>query len=410
MSVTQSVSELHVNAGALPDPIWEAYVLRRGTLQVEATWRTLCASTFPQKILFITGAGFDPRLTLAPTVLLRALGQSKSTIDCLMLHFQGYALDTDLIQKTEQHANFLRATFAGYPCDEQVIQVGASRPGVSGGRGDPGLSASWLTKRVLNNYRVHDYRHIVVDISSLPRIVYLTLLLHLLGAVVPAGNPRAKVLSTAPSLHVVVAEDPILDSKILSTELGHQITYVAGFSSARHQEKFASWPSVVIPILGEGRVEHLRKVLQNDDDKQRELCPVLPHPSRNPRRADNIVQQYADLLFETYLVESSAFIYADEKNPFEMYRQLRRVFLNYATCFRLVSGCRIHVVPLSSKLITVGAALACFEWHTSDDTHHWRIGIPYPEPSRYRIDTSAALVSTNAELTLALLSGPAYGT
>ena len=111
----------------------------------------------------------------------------------------------------------------------------------------------------------------------------------------------------------------------------------------------------------------------------------LPSPSRNPRRSDDIVIEYQRPLFDELHLDGRNFLYASERNPFEVYRRLRGAVLRYGDVFRILGGCRVAISPLSSKLMSIGALLTAYELKPLD----YRVGIAHVRQSgipdrRYR--------------------------
>jgi hypothetical protein len=106
----------------------------------------------------------------------------------------------------------------------------------------------------------------------------------------------------------------------------------------------------------QARLEKIRTEVDPD-----EICPVIPFPSRDRRRGDGLIEEYRQLLFDDYRVEPANIIYASEYNPFEAYRQLFGVIVRYRDALRELGGCKVYVSPLSSKLLSVGALLACYD-------------------------------------------------
>jgi hypothetical protein len=138
-----------------------------------------------------------------------------------------------------------------------------------------------------------------------------------------------------------------------------------------------------------------------------EICPVLPHPSRDPRRADRLLVEYRRPLFDSSGTPTSNILYAHESHPFEVYRQLLKAMTRYRNSMGLVGGCRLVVTPFASKLITLGAGIACFEMRPPAMGENYGVAIPYAEPTRYVVATEA-LHASKAELSAILLTGEAY--
>src|SRR5262249_19845823 len=138
-----------------------------------------------------------------------------------------------------------------------------------------------------------------------------------------------------------------------------------------------------------------------------EICPVLPHPSRNPRRGDQLLVEYHDLLIGTRETPLANIIYVHEGHPFEAYRQLIEAMLRYRRTMEMLGGCRLVVTPLASKLVTIGAALACFEMKVHAASDKSSVAIPYAEPKRYVADLGS-LKASQPEISALVLTGDAY--
>ena len=139
-----------------------------------------------------------------------------------------------------------------------------------------------------------------------------------------------------------------------------------------------------------------------------EVCPVVPHPSKDPRRAANLLVEYRGPLFDSRKTPTSNILYAHESHPFEAYRQLLGAMQRYENSMSIMGGCRLVMTPLGSKLITLGAGLACFEMRPSDWNARYGVTIPHAEPRRYFASVESLRKST-PEISLLLLTGQAYG-
>lgn len=379
--------------------LWERYVLRKGD-GVEPLWEKLFSSK-PRRILYIAGIGFDVRAIRGPQLLLSVtdrLGIARSNINAWLVAFGDYALPDDLVNLTASNETDLHRIFGGANIETKKIQ---SRDA------DGILRTSYFTDALLDTAVLNDFTDIILDVSSLPRVVYLTLLVGLLGRLVREKANGPASLGVKTNFHVLVAEDPLLDSMILSEEIDSEVKTIKGFSGGLGTEHGRGLPVVWFPMLGQGRDDQLHKVrtlLQEDLD----ICPVVPHPTRDPRRGDDILIEYRERLFNEYGVEPANIVYVDEGNPFEAYRQLHSVMTMFSESLDELGGCRLLVTPLSSKLITVGAGLACFELHDSRAESKRLIGIPYAEPRRYSLKTGGVMQADNAVLTTLLLTGEAY--
>lgn len=199
-----------------------------------------------------------------------------------------------------------------------------------------------------------EFTDVVVDISSLPRSIFYPLIAKLLYLAEQRQGREAPL-----NLFVLVSENSEIDARIMDEGIDEEADYVDLFRSGADRMASARHPKVWVPILGESQALQLRRIhdLVNPD----EICPVLPSPSREPRRADTLVAEYHGLLFDQMRVEPQNFIYASERNPFEVYRQMCRTIQQYNKVLKSLGGCRAIISSVSSKLLSVGGLLAAYE-------------------------------------------------
>ena len=223
----------------------------------------------------------------------------------------------------------------------------------------------------------------------------------------PQGGKGIGLEANGLALQILVAEDPVLDSQISSEDPSNDLVLIPGYSEGMQSEALRDVPLVWFPILGENRIGQIKKIEESIPGSA-EICPVLPHPSRNPRRGDELMVEYGELLFAKRETPLGNIIYAHEAHPFEVYRQLHSAMSRYRNTMSLIGGCRLVVTPLASKLITVGSALACFEMKLLSADNQSSVSIPYAEPKRYVADVGQ-LRSSRPEVSALLLTGSAYG-
>ena len=135
-----------------------------------------------------------------------------------------------------------------------------------------------------------------------------------------------------------------MDRSIQEEGIDDDASYMHGFASDLVQESTAAVPRVWIPVLGEGKEEQIIRLY--DYVKPDEICPVLPSPSVNPRRADDLIAEYRAILFDRLRVEPQNIIYASEWNPFEVYRQIYRTMERYNSALQALDKCKIVVSAL----------------------------------------------------------------
>lgn len=389
--------------------LWDHYVFRRGS-GVHDLWDRLHDNR-PMRVLYIAGRGFDVR---AQTVMreyvtnLQSTGRIVSSAKLLLIGFSGYELDEDIRALTEENAAALETIFKPLGSSDTITMAGSASDG------DDDIGASILLRGGVQKVlaTVANQTDIVLDVSSMPRMTYLALLTSLLQKLVPdkqiiKGEPHP-LAANGVNFQVLVAEDAKLDGMIKAEDPSNQLVQIPGFAGAFHAESFKDWPLVLFPILGENRVNQLIKVLASQEIPDgAEICPVVPHPSKNLRRADDLLVEYRDVLFRSGRAPTNNIMYVHESNPFEAYRQLLGAMRRYRESMNVLGNCRLVVTPLGSKLVTVGAGLACFEMRPADASATYRVAVPLAEPKRY-VATVQSLKDSKPDISALLLTGEAY--
>jgi hypothetical protein len=389
--------------------LWNRYVFCRGA-ETQDMWDQMFQQRRVEgravRLLYVRGRGFDVRAQAVMNRFVGSLSGAGCTIakaELLLVGFSGYLLSDELQRQTEENAAALESRFAAIG-SVRTITVDSS------GEGEDDLSASTALRRgtaeVLG--AVTDQTDIVLDVSSLPRIAYLSLMLALLQRLIPTHLSPSPLGAGGVNLQVLVGEDAALDSLIRSEDPSNEPVLIPGYSSALQTESTQERPLVWFPILGESRATQLQKVMSELIPRSAEICPVLPHPSRDPRRGDRLLIEYKVPLFDTRETPLTNVLYAHEGNPFEAYRQLLGAMKRYRRSLSVLGGCRLVVTPLASKLMTLGAALACFEMKLESAGAGYAVAIPYAEPKRY-VASVADIRASRPEVSAIVLTGEAYG-
>ena len=321
----------------------------------------------PRRVLIVMGRGFDPR-ALEATRRIKVAG---ATPDIWLLAFDNGLEDSELRAEltTKNHGELISL------CGEETIhQVDIKICG-----GEQGNATSANTKSAIKNAgEIAQYDDVVVDLSAMPRMVALTTvakLIHELDALDASGGKNI-------NLHVTLAESVTADLMMALGSLHEEVTFVIGFSGHLSAQGTEHVPRVWFPVLGEGQTARLVKIQGKLDPD--EICPVIPFPSRIPRRGDEIIDEHHQVLFEDFHIEPRNILRATEYNPFEAYKQLFLAMDRYHRALRKLGGCKAFVSPISSKLLSIGALLACYDHsHGAGPGDHMKVGIPYVETAVY---------------------------
>lgn len=317
---------------------WHDHVHVRGD-RVAEMWRTAARD---RRTLFVVGEGFDPRMLLG----LRH-GIERDCFADLNVISLGLAPPGGVSERAKQAAKNVAelegllvdagATHSRIPCPTVVEKRTLSRP---------------LLKALLDHDLLQTAEHLVIDISALPVGVYFGLIKGLLS--------RCDEGSLTVELQVCVAENVEIDRRIAGQGVDAPAP-ILGFSFGTDIETTIERPLLVwAPILGEGAVPQMEAItdwLQPD-----EICPVLPFPAANPRRADDLLLEMREMLVERLEVEPPNYIYADEGNPFDLYRTLTRLQDRYRSALASLGDVSVVLSVHSSKSLSLGALLAAYEY------------------------------------------------
>jgi len=221
-----------------------------------------------------------------------------------------------------------------------------------------------LTRQLVRDHNLLAAGHVLIDLSALPSALSFPLVHMLLAQAREGVTP-----SFEGQLQVVVSENPRTDARIVPTGLDEPDT-LAGFSRLPDDNQTRIW----VPVLGEGRSEPLRAI--REFLQPNEVCPVLPFPAQDPRRADNLLLEHRALLFDEVSFEPGNVLHAAESNPFDLYRQLGQLAHRYRRALEPLGGAAIVVSQHASKLLSLGVLLAA---------HEFELAVAHVRPTGYEL-------------------------
>ncbi|MCU0635899.1 MAG: hypothetical protein MUE41_13575, partial [Gemmatimonadaceae bacterium] len=193
------------------------------------------------------------------------------------------------------------------------------------------------------------FTDIVVDLSALSVGTSFPLVRALLEA---ADNGTF-------NLHAVVVADAGLDASITPLP-GDAVIDLHGFRGELGLESRRDAALLWLPQLAFGRREMLARV--HADLSPHDICPILPFPAHDPRLGDALVEEYLELLTDTWAVDPRNFIYAAEEDPLDVYRTILELDDARRPVFEGDGGGSLLVLsPVGSKVLALGALMAAAE-------------------------------------------------
>ena len=321
---------------------WENYVLAAGERDgdVEELWQAASAHS-GGSTMFLLAVGFDPRCLVALQQFLALDHATPPVIGRIMLPTPGGATDAGIRGLAEDNSLAFDALSAGY--DVRVADYPAVQARANAG--------PRIARKVTDAQFLDGCRHLIVDISSLPSTLYFP--------IVAAALETAKRGAGLEDIQAVACENPEIDAAIL--ELGvHGATIVGGFRGEFDLESGARGTTVWVPVIGEHASPALRAIHSFLDPA--DTCPVLPFPARHPRRADELLLEHHLEIIDSFQVTEGNLIFADERNPFDLYRILARLQSDYRRALEPLAPVSLALSTHSSKLLSLGALLAAYEF------------------------------------------------
>ena len=356
-----------------------------GVTEFEPFWRALATESQPARDgLFIGGRGFDPRTLEGPNAIKHS---GFPITSCCLIRLTD-PFDSPGRPRNREAAHneeSMRALFEDAVFEVKEIAVRNSNGRLAGLAGVRELieEPDWLSA----------FTDVVIDITALPTSISFPLL----GILISIYDERSREGLSTFNLHCIVCENADLNELILA-EGGDVAEYIEPFRGRGALAAESDPTTIWVPVLGERQAAPLRKIYEMLGPQ--EVKPFLPCPSSNPRRGDEIVSEYHSLLFDTWEVDPRGFIYADERDPFDIYRQLGELAADYERSLKPLGAVNTVVSAHSSKLLSLGVMLAAFEH---------KLAVAHVEPTGYSlVQPEADLGQEASELFEIWLTGDAY--
>jgi len=376
---------------------WQHSVLMRNN-EVPEFWKQHFTSS--SKLLFVLGKGFDPRMTLGIENILSEVPEVK--LECLLIEFDEGRNSPSTRYKDLVTSNNDKLTKLVNNITHKKISAWSKKGGKKMRVGD--RQAAQLIFEILPE---HDYTDIIVDISALPRSIYFAIIGKMLAIIDDDIADKKK----SPNFFVMAAENVNIDYQIVEEELDDDLGYQHGFASTLDSVA-DDRPVIWLPLLGERKAAQLERAYQFISPS--EVCPILPFPSKDPRRSDNIFIEHQETLFDVLKTEAQNIMYVPEQNPFEVYKKLISTIDNYHNSLSVLKGSKAVLSTFCSKLLSIGALLAAYELTYPHNPvavgDRLDVGVLHVDSQGYNIDDPAALqaMRDKSELFVIWLTGTPY--
>lgn len=327
-----------------------------------------------RRVLLIAAAGFDPRSRRVTEMLSAALGDRLSAI---FIREDRPGPSAALVERANKNEEVLKKLVPDSTTVWVEIFADDGAP-VGGAR-----VVSHLEKYVVPE----GVTDVVLDFSALS-----------LGISFPAAKMLLEDCEAATdrAFHLMIVSNPELDDKIACVHSSRP-SMAKGFAPPAEDENL-DVAQVWIPQLAHGGAASLNQI-GITVGRCYKICPLLPFPARNPRRADDLITEYGVALRE-WDVDPRDVLYGSERNPLDCYRTLSMLKSRFDRTMMGTYNPRAVLSPIGSKVLAAGALMAAIEHE---------MAVCYLEVESYDLDDAqdggAGLPDMAVHL---VLSGPLY--
>lgn len=326
-----------------------------------------------RSVLMIAGGGFDPRARVVAEQLA-ATGVSRRAV---FLQENRPKPTAGLVTRADANIASLKAAFP----NSQILPID-----IFGG--DLAVIGGRNAATAIGRQNLDGITDVVVDLSALSVGTSFPVVRLFVERIEKGKGPA--------NLHLFVAHDPALDAAIAPIS-GDAAGYVHGFVGGATLDKFGGAAKLWLPQLAGGRRSALGKL--HEFLAPHDTCPILPFPARDPRLGDALAEEFIVELESAWSVDARDIVYADEKDPLDLYRTILRLNDLRRPVFSEVGGSVMILSPLGSKVMALGALMAALERD---------LPVAYLEALGYDLEASIAEAAGATHFVHVWLEGDVY--
>ena len=160
--------------------------------------------------------------------------------------------------------------------------------------------------------------------------------------------------------HVVVAESNNSNFKVqpMSSDTPE---YMHGFHGDMDTDQVTQAIKLWLPQLSEENLSSLKRIQSRLQAE--EVAPILPFPSADPRRGDNLLREFCDPLINDWDLNLSDIIYAHESDPMDVFATIKRIYLGREQALAPFTNSpgRLILSPTGRKIGSLGMLFAAID-------------------------------------------------
>ncbi|MCU7374868.1 hypothetical protein PEC18_29465 [Paucibacter sp. O1-1] len=263
-------------------------------------------------------------------------------VDMRFFHERRPAVSAVITQLADQRVDELRK-LAARPMQVADVAILAEDGAPVGGRNACAQVDQWLKEKT--------YTDVVVDATGMSRCT---------------AFPIVKLLyqqsqKTGVRVHLLVADSnqTFANVESVSNDRGD---WMHGFPAKSETDDFAKALKLWVVQLSEKAGTSLQTMFRELDSPE-EVCPVLPFPAANPRRADDLLFEHREYWQREWFESPLNFIRAHETDPMDVFHSIVRLHATRVEAL-LGSGLMSQTIlsPVGRRLPGIGMLLAALSY------------------------------------------------
>jgi hypothetical protein len=337
-----------------------------------------------RQVLFVAAAGFDARSTCLAELLHAVAG---GRVRGIFFREERPDPHSELNERAARHEQQLTQWFPGCTVLRVDVFDAADQAVVAGSRTVRALEGACALDGITD---------VVIDMSALSIGVSFPMVRYLFQRAHRQSSGQKRV-----NVHAILVSDASMDEG-LEREFMDNASIVKGFDgtlrlTSQREKTTRLW----IPQLSHGKREALRRMYKYLEEQAPllDVCPLLPFPGKNPRRADELVVEYRAELEGDWAVDERNLLYVAEDDPLDVYRAIARLVDERAEVFRAIGSSEIVLSPVGHKATALGCLMAAMEFN---------LPVLYVETLRYMTPADNVPAPGNLDMLHVWLSGDAY--
>jgi hypothetical protein len=329
-----------------------------------------------ERLLFIGTVGIGANSLFFP----RLLAQAKNATFKFIVEKRP-ADSPSLVALGELHRNELARIITPEKCEFTDVEIISADGATVAGRNATKVAGPWIRGQ---------YKDVVIDTTGMSR-----------GTCFPVVRQAMELSKlTGANIHLLIASGDQAAVKV-SGESNGQADWMHGFQEAMGTDQMGDALKLWVPQLTENSSAQMNAMFASLMPIA-EVCPIVPFPSINPRRGDELLFEYFDSFEAEWDASAQNVIYAHEADPLDVFRSISRMHAARKKVFSARGESVTVLSPAGWRIGSLGMLLAALDLE---------LPVMYVETIGYTTESvipQGVAVSTPNTLWHIWLSGAAY--